>query len=316
MNEAERTPRERAIEDRKALLDKREAVLHALRASLERVEDGHAAARAEAKQAREQARRIRLRSRRAREAVQQGGTVVAVPWRGRHPLGAEFAGLADRLLSNGDPHEAVRHVEAAASRLVPGAVVTSVMMLDGESRLHTPGHASALGVRLGEAQREAGEGPGEDATRPGGPKLARCDDLAGPDNPWPRFGPAAVGLGVRSVVAAGLLPLSPTRLGALHLYGRAPGALTDDDVDVAVALASYLALALVALTQVDQTQDQLGHLRQALDTRDVIGQAKGLVMAQRQVSADEAFTLLSAASQRLNIKLRDIAERVVRTRRL
>jgi hypothetical protein len=72
--------------------------------------------------------------------------------------------------------------------------------------------------------------------------------------------------GRAAAVAVGLLPLSSGRLGALHLYGRAPGALTDDDVDVAVVLAAYLAVALVTSTRVDQRDDKLGHLRRALDT--------------------------------------------------
>jgi hypothetical protein len=326
VSDAERTPQERVIEDREALLDEREAVLDALQASLERVEDGHAAARAQAVQAREQARRIRLRSQRARGASQLGraaswssggaaGDASAVSWRGRYPVGVELAGLADQLLSSADPHRAVRDVEDAASRLVPG-VVASVMMLDAQGRLRVVEHTSSLAVELGEAQYEAGEGPCEDATRPGGPKLVRCDDLAAADGPWPRFGPVAVGLGVRSVVAVGLLPLSPARLGALHLYGREPGVLGDAEVDVAVVLAGYLAVTLVALIQVDRGHEQLGHLRRALDSRDVIGQAKGLVMAQRRVTADEAFELLAAASQRLNVKVRDIAEQVVRSRDL
>lgn len=337
MSESERAGRERElherdVEDREALLDERDAaaderdaILDALQASLESDPNGRAAARANARQAQEQARRIRLRSERAREASRRyraaNEAASGVPWRGRHPLGAEFAQLAHQLLASTDPHQVVRHVEDAALRLVPGAVAASVMMLNTDGRFcasqrtGTP-HTSPLAVRLGEAQTRAGEGPCVDATRPGGPKLARCDDLTAADGPWPRFGPAAVGLGVRSVVAVGLLPLSPARLGALHLYGREPGALTDVDVDVTVVLAAYLAVALIALTQVDQSHDQLTHLRRALDSRDLIGQAKGLVMAHREVSADEAFGLLAAASQRLNLKVRDIAEQVVRTRHL
>jgi hypothetical protein len=236
--------------------------------------------------------------------------------RDAYPLGAEFAVLADRLLSSTGPHEAIRHVEDSATRLVPGAVVASVVTLDADGRLHTPENTDRLAVLLSDAQDKAAEGPCEDATRLDGSKVARCDDLTAADGPWRRFGPAAVELGVRSVVAVGLLPLSATRLGALHLYGHAPRAFDDADVDVAMVLASCLAVALVTSAQVEQTHDQLGNLRRALESRDVIGQAKGLVMAQRQVSAAEAFDLLSAASQRLNTKLRDLAELVARTRRL
>jgi hypothetical protein len=318
--EAEGALQEQGVNDREAVPAEREAVLDAFQTSLDRVEDGRAAARREARQARSQAARLRSRARQAREVSGQGRAARAKPRVAssgdRSSLGTEFAVLSDRLLSSTHPQDAIRHVQDAASRLVAGAAVASVVMLSAEGRFFTPQHTDALAERLGQAQYEAGEGPCEDATLPYGPKLARCDDLAAADVPWRRFGPVAVGLGVRSVVAVGMLPLSSSRLGALHLYGRDPGAFETADVDVAVVLASYLAVALVTLTQVDRMQDQLGQLRRALDSRDLIGQAKGVLMGQRNVSADEAFELLSDASQRLNVKLRDIAEQVARNRRL
>jgi GAF domain-containing protein len=317
---AEQDRRELDVDRREAVLDAREAVLDALQHSLGRLDTGHAAARAEASQARLQAQRLRSRSQQAREASRQhrGAPTGAArpPWQGDYPLGAEFAALSDRIMSSTEPHQVIGHVEDAAVRLVPGATLASVMVLGSGGRFHTPAGTDPIAVRLGDAQDHTGEGPCHDATRPGSPKLARCDDLTAADAPWPRFGPAAAALGVRSVVAVGLLPLSPARLGALHLYGRDPGALTDTDVDVAAALASHLAVALLALTQLDQTHQQLAHLRDALDTRDVIGQAKGIVMTQHQITADEAFALLSAASQHRNTKLRDLAEQVVHDRRL
>jgi hypothetical protein len=280
------------IEDREVLLDEREAVPDTLQELLSQADTGQAAVRGE----------------RAANA-----TSSRVPWRDRYPLGAESAALTDRMLSTTDPHDVIHHVERTAVRLVPGATVASVMILGAEDRFHTSAGADPLAVQLGEAQHQAGEGPCQDATRSPGPKLSRCDDLAAPDTPWPRFSPAAVDLGIRSVAAVGLLPLSPARLGALHIYGREAHAFTDADVEATGVLASHLAVALLVLTQLDQTQGQLTHLWNALDTRDIIGQAKGILMARRHVTAGEAFALLSATSQRLNIKLRDLAQQVVQT---
>ena len=67
--------------------------------------------------------------------------------------------------------------------------------------------------------------------------------------------------------------------------------------------ATHAAVALAGAQQDEQMQ-------KALQGRDVIGQAKGILMAQQGVSADEAFDILRRASQRMNIKLRELAERV------
>ena len=56
------------------------------------------------------------------------------------------------------------------------------------------------------------------------------------------------------------------------------------------------------------------HLNQALESRGTIEQAKGILMATSDVTADEAFDMLRAASQRENVKLRDVAKRIVERR--
>jgi AmiR/NasT family two-component response regulator len=107
---------------------------------------------------------------------------------------------------------------------------------------------------------------------------------------------------------------SPPRLGALNLYARQPGALTDTDVEVVLLLAAHLATTLAALLRAEADRRQVRGLREALDSRDVIGQAKGILMERHGMDADTAFDTLSRASQRLNIKLRDLAEQLTKTR--
>jgi len=72
-------------------------------------------------------------------------------------------------------------------------------------------------------------------------------------------------------------------------------------------LAAHAAVAVAGTTQTSQ-------LRDALDTRDVIGQAKGILMARRNLTADQAFDVLRRTSQNLNVKLRDLAVRIAETR--
>ena len=69
----------------------------------------------------------------------------------------------------------------------------------------------------------------------------------------------------------------------------------------------------VSAVTVDAARRQ-ANLRQAMESRDIIGQAKGILMARSQISADDAFDTLRRASQRLNVKLRDLAERIAQQR--
>jgi AmiR/NasT family two-component response regulator len=81
-------------------------------------------------------------------------------------------------------------------------------------------------------------------------------------------------------------------------------------VEVAVVLAAHLATALTVQLRAEADRRHALNLREALASRDVIGQAKGMLMERHGMSADDAFVLLSEASQRLNIKLRDLARQV------
>lgn len=313
--------RARDADEREAALDAREADLDGLEESLGRQDAGRAAARAEARQARHQARQVRLKASQVRESSTRRRAEtearLGTEWAGRHPVGAEFAALAERLINTTDSRDAIEHVLTAATDVVPGVDVASITVLDRHGEFRTPVRTDELALQLDEAQYRAGEGPCVEATSKAGLGMARGDDLAAADTPWRRFSPSAVDLGMRSAVAVGLLPQSASpRLGALNLYAHEPRALVEVDEDVAVALAAYLAVTLVALAHVDSARKEVANLRRALENRDLIGQAKGIVMVYREVSADRAFELLSEASQRLNVKLRDVAEQVVRGRRL
>jgi hypothetical protein len=93
-------------------------------------------------------------------------------------------------------------------------------------------------------------------------------------------------------------------LGTLTLYSLTPDALAEHDVMMAVLLSSLGGVVLDA-------SQQKAHLREAIQTRQVIGEAIGVLRAQTGVSSDEAFRRLSSASQRTNVKLRDLALRIL-----
>jgi hypothetical protein len=116
---------------------------------------------------------------------------------------------------------------------------------------------------------------------------------------------------VRSVICFGLMPNTPApRLGALNLYSRQPSALTEVDRDIGVLLAAHAGAALAATRSLEAADLRVTNLERALLSRDVIGQAKGMLMAQRGITAEEAFDVLRSTSQNLNIKLAQIAEAI------
>jgi GAF domain-containing protein len=230
------------------------------------------------------------------------------------PLAAQFAALASRLFSAGTAADVLDRVVFSAAELVPEANFASITLRKGESGFETPVSTDAIATRLDEVQYRTGEGPCVDATRRNGDGVAVDQDLR-ISSQWPRFGPAAADLGVRSVICFGLMPSTPApRLGALNLYSRQASALTEVDRDVGMLLAAHAGAALAAARSVQAADLRVANLERALLSRDVIGQAKGMLMAQRGISAEDAFDVLRSTSQNLNIKLAHIAEAITNRR--
>ncbi|PFG65556.1 GAF and ANTAR domain-containing protein [Enemella evansiae] len=132
-------------------------------------------------------------------------------------------------------------------------------------------------------------------------------DLAVSDH-WPVFGPRAAQLGVGAILAAGLSAHpDPAKAdsppGALNLYSRESFAFEARDRDQAVLIAAIAGMA-VRLTQARITAERL---REALSSRDVIGQAKGILMERHGLTEERAFAMLRSTSNQLNVKLRVVA---------
>ncbi|WP_433802165.1 ANTAR domain-containing protein [Actinomycetospora sp. CA-084318] len=137
----------------------------------------------------------------------------------------------------------------------------------------------------------------------GGPAVVEVADLAGVGDRWPAFAPAARARGVVALLAVALVPRDRP-VGAVTLYVRDGGALPPDATVLATALALPAAMALHAARRV-------AGLDQAVTSRDLIGQAKGVLMQRDHIGPDEAFGRLVAASQHTNLKLVDVARWLV-----
>ena len=177
----------------------------------------------------------------------------------------------------------------AGISLVEQRTVTTVGASD-----EVPGHVDRI-------QYEVEQGPCLDAIRQHQVfQSGRLDE----EHRWPAFSARACReTGVRSMLAFRLFVDEHT-MGALNLYSRSPDAFDQESRDIGSVFAAHAAVALASARKEE-------HFEAALQSRDVIGQAKGLLMAREGIDSDQAFAVLRKASQRLNVKLRDIADRVV-----
>jgi ANTAR domain/GAF domain len=228
------------------------------------------------------------------------------------PLGRQFARLTGALLNAQTVQDVLEQVVEATVSVASQADVVSVTLRSPDGRFHTPIATHPVAQLLDERQYQLGEGPCVAAALNPGPGFAAWPDHSRTDSPWPGFTRAAREVGVEAVLSLSLLPTpDPPRLsGALILYARCPDGLDGLDKDVILLLATHASLALATTEAVTTAKLREAQLHRAIDGRDVIGQAKGILMGRRNISAEEAFDVLRSASQKLNVKLTKIAELV------
>ncbi len=214
-------------------------------------------------------------------------------------LAQTFADVARPLLSEDDVEATLNKITKLAVETIDGCDHAGVSLIQ-DRKISTAAASEDVPCQVDAIQYDVGEGPCLDAIREH--ETFRIDDLAAEDR-WLRFCPrAAEETGVASMLSFRLFAETDT-MGTLNLYARKRGAFDDEALAVGSVFATHAAVALAGAQHYEQMQ-------KALRSRDVIGQAKGIVMAQQDVSADEAFDILRRASQRMNIKLREVAERV------
>ena len=160
-----------------------------------------------------------------------------------------------------------------------------------------------------ELQYERGYGPCIDAGLAG--QVLRIDDMATEER-WPDYTRHAAAHGVGSSLSVPL-PFQSVTIGALNTYAGRPHAFTEEDQLAAEEVASWVALTVANAEAAARTSDELAHLRIAMRSRAVIEQAKGILMERYKITDDRAFAVLTRASQQSNIKLREVADQLVRS---
>jgi GAF domain-containing protein len=195
-----------------------------------------------------------------------------------------------------------------AQSAVHGSEATSITLIRGE-RSFTAAFDGQLAMDADELQYERGYGPCLDAGRAG--EVFVVLDMRAEER-WPDYARHAAALGVGSSLSVPL-PFQGATIGALNNYARTPNAFGGADVELGQEVAAFVAIAVGNAESVARATTDVANMRQAMVSRSVIEQAKGILMERYKITAEQAFTLLTHASQRSNVKLRSIAEELATT---
>jgi GAF domain-containing protein len=204
--------------------------------------------------------------------------------------------------------ETLHRIAVVARDALPPTVAVGITLLDEHERPTTAVSTDDLAPTIDGAQYAVGDGPCLSAYRER--RVVRVDDMAEAVERWPASCRTALDNNVFSSLSLPLIA-GGDAFGAVNLYAGAPGAY-DDEAERAAALIVTQASVVLANAEAYWRQFELASsLEQALESRAVIEQAKGKLMAANACTADEAFTILVKASQRENVKLREVARRLV-----
>jgi GAF domain-containing protein len=213
--------------------------------------------------------------------------------------------LCRRLQAPRSFESALQEIVVLAREAVDGSSDVSLTLIDDG-----PGTAASTGdvaVQMDERQYASGWGPCLYAAEFGQTTMMRD---ASEETRWPQFVEAARELGIGSSLSVPI-PAQQHITGALNIYATTPHAFSQSARSAAESFAGFAALSLAQAFNYTHAIRQAETLQEAMRSRAVIEQAKGILMAARQCTADDAFDLLVQLSQTQHRKLRDIAVEVV-----
>jgi transcriptional regulator with GAF, ATPase, and Fis domain len=219
---------------------------------------------------------------------------------GDDELAVLLSELARALGNEPDTDETLDRIVQEAITLVPGVEEGSISVVTGREHVVSQAPSSDLPATVDKLQENVGEGPCLEAVYT--QRTVRVSDMAS-ESRWPNFARAASDAGVGSMLSFQLY-VRGDNLGALNLYATEAGAFDDESEHVGLLFASHAAVAFAAI----QKHDKL-----ALEstTRDLISQAKGILVERYKVTGHQAFALLVRASTRQGSSLREVAAGIV-----
>ncbi|WP_258069877.1 GAF and ANTAR domain-containing protein [Arthrobacter sp. SX1312] len=215
-------------------------------------------------------------------------------------LATELAELARSLQQEPDSDAIVAGFVHAAVDLIPGVDEGSVSVVIGRKNIGSRGASGSLPERIDALQMETGEGPCLEAAYER--RTVRVADMAHEER-WPLFAQRAAEAGAKGMLSIQLW-VEGDDLGALNLYSYEADAFTDESENIGLLVASHASVAFAEAEKARQ-------LHEAVNSRDVIGQAKGILMERHKITGEQAFIVLSMASQRTHLKLWNVADHLI-----
>lgn len=218
---------------------------------------------------------------------------------GTNLLAEALSALSRDLEQEDDPDTMLAAIVAAAVETIPGAEEGSISLV-ARRRLTSHALTGELPVQLDAIQEEVQQGPCLDTVFE--QQTVRVDDLATEER-WPLFARRASATGAASMLFLQLY-VEGDNLGSLNLYARTPAAFTDESEQVGLLFAAHAAIAYAGARKAAQ-------LATAVVSRDLVGQAKGILRERYTITGERAFLVLIRVSQNSNRKLHDVAAELV-----
>jgi GAF domain-containing protein len=222
------------------------------------------------------------------------------------PLSEALAALSRFLVGDCSVLETLQRVSDLTVEAVPAADLVGITMIV-EGRQRTAVFTDPLAPEVDQAQYDTGEGPCLDAFDQ--QRVFRIESTR-EDGPWPAFRRTAAEHGISSTLSLPMV-VDKQAVGAMNLYAHQQRAFDETAIDTGMQFASQAAVVLLNANAYWDSRALNERLGEAMDHRALIEQAKGLLMAAQRCTSDKAFGYLVQASQRENVKLRDIAARLV-----
>jgi GAF domain-containing protein len=214
--------------------------------------------------------------------------------------------LGDVLAAEEDLGRVLQRSVEQLTDAVPGADMTSVTVLRGDAG-ETVAATSERVWEIDQDQYAAGDGPCLEAARTGKVVRTGVEEAA---RRWPDFTRSARSAGVGSYLAAPLL-IDEEFAGSLNLYSEQPHGFAAFDEALLRLYTAAATAAIASERRHARARELASQLGQSLNSRAVIDQAIGALMALRHLTAGQAFAELSRQSQNTNVKVRDIAAQLL-----
>jgi len=221
-------------------------------------------------------------------------------------LSGVFARMSGLLLSEDTVERALSLLSALAQETVTGSSGAGVSLIDERNR-RSSGSTDDRVRQADDLQYQLGEGPCLTAAKTR--ELIRMDDLAD-DQRWPTWAAAVAGLGLRAAMSAPLVAGNGS-LGAIKLYAEQPRTFDAHSERVLTLFSAQAAILVANMQTAERARRLSAGMRTAIQGRDAVSMAKGVLMGRHAIDEDTAFSMLLARCEHDDIPLAEAARKTI-----